>query len=77
MVFSLIQTLYGIESRLKAKSVDEVYKTRQTQSKPILDKLKQWLEKHQPNLVGYSKLIDAANYMANQWLKLIMYEGDG
>ena len=77
MVLSLIQKLYGIESRLKAKSVDEVYQTRQTQSKPILDKLKQWLEKHQPNLVGNSKLIDAANYMANQWSKLIEYINDG
>ncbi|MBE0379540.1 transposase [Pseudoalteromonas prydzensis ACAM 620] len=77
VVLSLIQKLYGIESRLKDKSADEIYHTRQTQSKPILDKLKQWLEKHQPNLVGNSKLIDAANYMANQWPKLIMYINDG
>ncbi|WP_404395210.1 IS66 family transposase [Pseudoalteromonas phenolica] len=77
VVLSLIQKLYGIESRLKTKSVDEVYQTRQTQSKPILDKIKQWLEKHQPSLVGNSKLIDAANYMANQWPKLIMYVNDG
>mgnify|MGYP000610319568 CR=1 FL=1 len=73
----LIQKLYGIESRLKDKSADESYQTRQAQSKPILDKLKQWLEKHQPNLVANSKLIDAANYMANQWPKLIEYINDG
>ena len=77
VVLSLIQKLYGIESRLKDKSADESYQTRQAQSKPILDKLKQWLEKHQPNLVGNSKLIDAANYMANQWPKLIEYINDG
>lgn len=77
VVLSLIQKLYGIEARLKDKSADEVYHIRQTQSKPILDKLKQWLEKHQPNLVGNSKLIDAANYMVNQWPKLIMYINDG
>ena len=77
VVLSLIQKLYGIESRLKEKSSDEIYQTRQTLSKPILDQLKQWLEKHQPNLVGNSKLIDAANYMANQWAKLMMYVNDG
>ncbi len=44
VVLSLIQKLYGIESRLKDKSADESYQTRQAQSKPILDKLKQWLE---------------------------------
>ncbi|WP_209326973.1 IS66 family transposase [Pseudoalteromonas sp. PA2MD11] len=77
VVLSLIQKLYGIESRLKGKPADELYHTRQTQSKPILSKLKEWLEKHQPNLVGNSKLIDAANYMANQWPKLTIYINDG
>ena len=77
VVLSLIQKLYGVESGLKGKSPEEIYHMRQTQSKPTLDKLKQWLEKHQPNLVGNSKLIDAANYMANQWPKLIKYLDDG
>ncbi len=35
VVLSLIQKLYGIESRLKDKSADESYQTRQAQSKPI------------------------------------------
>lgn len=76
-MLSLIQKLNGIESRSKSKSPDEIYQTRQTQSKPILDKFKQWLEKHQPNLVGNRKLIDAANYLANQLPKLTMYINGG
>lgn len=77
VVLSLIQNLYVIESRVKNKSVEEKHAARQAQSSPILDKLKQWLEQHQPHLVGNSKLIEAANYMANQWSKLICYVGDG
>ncbi|WP_076920575.1 IS66 family transposase, partial [Pseudoalteromonas sp. SK18] len=62
VVLSLIQKLYGVESRIKDKSVDDKYTARQEVSLPILSKLKIWLEQDQPNLVGNSKLIEAANY---------------
>lgn len=77
VVLSLIQKLYGVESRIKDKSVDDKYTARQEVSLPILSKLKIWLEQDQPNLVGNSKLIEAANYLANQWYKLIRYVDDG
>ena len=77
VVLSLIQKLYGVESRIKDKSVDDKYTARQEVSLPILSKLKIWLEQDQPNLVGNSKLIEAANYLANQWHKLIRYVDDG
>ena len=77
MVLSLIQKLYAVESRVKEKSADDKYTTRQQVSVPILDKLKAWLEQNQPNLVGNTKLIEAANYLANQWHKLIRYVDDG
>lgn len=77
VVLSLIQKLYGVESRIKDKSVDDKYTARQEVSLPILSKLKIWLEQDQPNLVGNSKLIEAANYLENQWHKLIRYVDDG
>jgi transposase len=77
VVLTLIQKLYGVESRIKDKSVDEKYITRQSVSLPILNKLKIWVEQNQPNLVGNSKLIDAVKYLANQWHKLIRYIDDG
>ncbi|GIU11292.1 IS66 family transposase [Shewanella baltica] len=77
VVLSLIQKLYGVESRIKDKSVDDKYTARQEVSLPILSKLKIWLEQDQPNLVGNSKLIEAANYLVNQWHKLIRYVDDG
>ncbi len=77
VVLSLIQKLYGVESRIKGKSVIEKYNARQSYSLPIIKKLNTWLEQNQPNLVGNSKLIEAANYLANQWHKLIIYIDDG
>ena len=76
MVLNLIQKLYGVESRLKDKSVEEKYTTRQSVSLPILNKLKTWVEQNQANLVGNSKLIEAIKYLANQWHKLIRYIDD-
>lgn len=77
VVLSLIQKLYAVESRVKDKCAADKYTTRQQVSVPILDKLKAWLEQNQPNLVGNTKLIEAANYLANQWHKLIRYVDDG
>ena len=77
VVLNLIQKLYGVESRLKDKSVEEKYTTRQSVSLPILNNLKTWVEQNQANLVGNSKLIEAVKYLANQWHKLIRYIDDG
>ena len=43
VVLSLIGKLYGIEAHIKAKSSDEKYQTRQEKSKPIIDKINQWI----------------------------------
>jgi transposase len=77
VALSLIQKLYGIESKLKDKTTEEKYEIRQQQTKPILDKLHQWLEQNQPRLIGKTKLAEAANYLANQWPKLNIYLEDG
>lgn len=77
VVLSLIQKLYGIESKIKDKTPAEKYEARQLQAKPIIDKLHKWLEQNQPRLVGKTKLAEAANYLANQWPKLIIYLEDG
>ncbi|GGP75089.1 hypothetical protein GCM10009410_03840 [Shewanella ulleungensis] len=69
--------MYGVETRIKDKSTDEKYIARQVVSQPVLSKLKAWLEQKQPNLVGNTKLIEAANYLTNQSHKLIRYVGYG
>ena len=75
MALSFIQKLYGIESRLKGKTADEKYQTRQEKAKPILDKLEKWLVN--TNVVPKSALGSAITYCKNQWHKLIRYIDDG
>jgi len=75
MALSFIQKLYGIESKLKGKSIDEVYESRQTQAKPIVDKLHAWLLKQ--NVLPKTKLGEAITYLSNQWPKLIRYLENG
>lgn len=77
VVLSLIQKLYGIESKAKDKTPVEKHEIRTQQSRPVIDKLRLWLEKNQPRLIGKTKLAEAANYLANQWPKLIVYLEDG
>lgn len=77
VVLSLIQKLYGIESKAKDKTPAEKLEIRAQQSQPLIDKLHAWLEKNQPRLIGKTKLAEAANYLANQWPKLIVYLEDG
>ncbi len=77
VVLTLIQKLYAVEAEIKDKSPPDKFAVRQVRSQPILNTLRQWLEKNQSSVVGNSKLIEAIHYLANQWPKLIVYMRDG
>lgn len=77
VVLTLIQKLYAVEAEIKDKSPPDKFAVRQVRSQPILETLRQWLEKNQTSVVGNSKLIEAIHYLANQWSKLIVYMRDG
>ena len=55
-VLTMIQTLYAIERRIKDKSVEEWFQTRQSESRPVMDKLKQWLDRQQPGFLQKANL---------------------
>ena len=76
-VLSLIQTLYAIERRIKDKSVEERYQIRQRDSRPVMDKLKSWLDKHQPHVPPKTALGKAVTYAQNQWPYLERYLDSG
>jgi hypothetical protein len=40
---------------------------------PILDQLKAWLDKTQPQVAGQTALGKAVNYLASNWSKLVRY----
>jgi transposase len=68
-----IQKLYRIEKQIKGKTPEEIYKIRQKKSKPIIEKLKKWLEKTKPKVTPQSLTGKALTYLDNQWPYLTAY----
>jgi hypothetical protein len=78
-VLAQIGKLYQIEKMLKESeaSIDLIKNTRQEKSKPILDKLKIFLEENQKKTLPNSALGKAIAYMLNHWIGLTRYLEDG
>ena len=74
---AFIQKLYAVEKTLENTPKDERYAIRQQQSKPIIDKMKRWLEKSLPNVPPKSDIGKALLYMHKQWPRFIAYLDDG
>lgn len=74
---AFIQKLYAIETTAKNGPPDKRYNIRQQQAKPIIDKLRQWLEKSLPVVPPQSAIGKALHYLHNQWSRLILYLDDG
>ena len=72
-----IQKLYALESKLKSKDADTKYQQRQQFAAPLLQQLREWLEKSKDTIPQESYLGKAINYTQNQWPKLIKYLDDG
>ena len=72
-----IGLLYAIEAQIKDKSPDERYHIRQTQSQPILDKIKARLDEKLNAILPTSPTGKALHYLHNNWSKLIIYITDG
>jgi transposase len=68
-----IQKLYAIESRLKSKPVEEKPLIRQQQAGPVIDQLKDWLDKSALQLPPKTAIGKAIAYSLNQWPKLVRY----
>ncbi len=72
-----IQQLYRIECDIKEKTSSEKFTARQQQSKPIIDKLKIWLDKSITHSPPESAIGKALFYLHQQWPKLIRYLDSG
>ena len=72
-----INPLFEIERKIEGKEFSEKKEIRQQESKPILEKMKEWLDvqegKHPPK--GY--MGKAINYALGEWKYLIKYLEDG
>lgn len=74
-----IDSLYKIEHMLEKKSasIEEIYNTRQKDSKEILDEYKVWLDKNYPTVPPKTALGKAMAYSLNQFDNLANYILDG
>ena len=77
VMLNLIGKLYGIEANIKLKSNDEKHQIRQEKSKPLIDKINQWVSDNREKIPPKSKLGEALTYWHNQAHKLETYLEDG
>ncbi|WP_177412334.1 IS66 family transposase [Pseudomonas cavernicola] len=73
IALNLINQLYSIERDLKEVGDDQRLAGRQQHSLPVLEQLKSWLEKTQPQVTAHNALGKAVNYLASNWSKLERY----
>ena len=76
-IIKVIAELYKIEEAVKDKPAAERYKTRQAESKPITDKLKNLIEENLHKVPPSSQLGKALLYSHNEWPYLMRYLEDG
>ena len=72
-----IRTLYAIESRIRDKPPDYRHLARQTESVPVLDKLRAWLDDTIETIPASTPLGKAMGYLNNQWEGLVRFCDDG
>lgn len=78
-VLGLITKLYQVETcaRSEKLSFDARYQLRLEKSKPVLDKIKAWLDKSVNACPPTSTLGKGIRYMLNRWDELTRYLSDG
>ena len=73
----LIAKLYAIEKANNKSNADVRYQARLEHAKPIIDKLRQWLDDTKPKVPPKTTLGKALHYLDHQWPRLIGYLNDG
>lgn len=73
MALNWIKRLYAIEREFKDAPDAERLQARQQLSRGILEQLKAWLDKTQPQITPQSALGKALSYLASNWSRLERY----
>ena len=76
-VLRVIGELYDIEATIRSKPPEERMQVRQEQSRPIVQRLHDWLTEQLPTLSRKSITADAIRYAMNQWQALTRYLDNG
>ena len=73
----MIAKLYAIEKSQQESDTNMRYAERLGRAKPIIDKLRVWLDETRPKVPPKSTLGKALHYLDHQWPRLVGYLGDG
>jgi transposase len=77
LTLQMIWRLYEIEDRARSLDDDARRAMRQTEAVPILERLRQELDRLTSKLLPKSALAQAVTYASNQWRALCRYTEDG
>jgi transposase len=72
-----IGALYAIEEQIRGKPAELRCSVRQTRSRPLLDELRNWMEKTLRSLSTKSETAGAIRYALSHWRALTRYVDDG
>ncbi len=72
-----IKALYAIEHETEDLDASARAAVRQTKAGPLLDALKDWLDREHAQAVPKTPIADAIHYALNQWTALTVYTTDG
>jgi transposase len=72
-----IAALYAIESRIRGRSAEERRAVRQAETKPLVEKLKAWLENRLIAVSEKSTIAEAIRYGLTRWDGLVRFLDDG
>jgi len=72
-----IGALYGIEEQIRGKTAELRCLIRQERARPLLDDLRQWMEKTLRSLSTKSDTAGAIRYALSHWRALTRYVDDG
>jgi transposase len=72
-----IAEIYAIEARIRGRPPDQRRHIRQTETKPLLEAMKTWLEQELDRVSAKSKLADAIRYALRHWQGLGLFLEDG
>ncbi|WP_318261786.1 IS66 family transposase [Zhongshania marina] len=77
MAINYIAKLYAIEKQAKDASSEARHQLRQDKSVPILNALREWLDKTLHSTLPKGLLGTALGYLNKNWEKLVAYTEDG
>jgi len=72
-----IAALYAIENRIRGHSADERRAIRQTETRPLVEALKAWLENRLAAVSDKSTIAEVIRYGFNHWHGLVRFLDDG